>query len=605
MRERLQVLIGNVALTDRDEVPMGDLDGIVRYMVTSAGVIQKSVGLPVWQTGVAMRVLSDDTESIRRILVLIPVLLPCGSAMLKLMSCLVALFNVPPDNDGVEVVITQLKDAIAALGRSLPGDSNTSHFLNAAVACGIPISWLTNDVFQFGYGSRQRLLAGSFTDATSRMGAALTRQKLMGADVLAQHGLPVPAHIAVTDARAAVNAAERIGYPVVVKPADLDGGVGVTTNIMSSAQLLEAVALALQHSPHLLVEKYVSGRDYRLVVLNGELIWAIERLPGGVTGDGAQNIAQLLEQRNAHPLCGDARHLPLKPLHLDAEAMSFLDLAGLDAESVPACGDFVRLRRVANIAAGGFPQPVFDQVHPDNRLLAERAGRAVGVDLAGVDLLIEDIARSWHETGAAICEVNAQPVLGYVTSSHVYTQILRTLVRGQGRIPIIVILGAGEVMAIPTALASHLAAAGLRIGIAGPRGVTINGNYISTAAGGAFSDARILIRDRQVDCAIVCLDDTSALDTGLPFDMFDVAILTDGNIAGPAVSAHDNRRALLRAIGPACMRKVLATPGVMRAPDEFRDVLRKDVPVEMVEGHLMPAHVLDMLQARQSAGCNR
>ena len=156
----------------------------------------------------------------------------------------------------------------------------------------------------------------------------------------------------------------------------------------------------------------ISGRDYRLNVFNGELIWAIERVPGGVTGDGKSSITKLVELLNSDPLRGEGTHAPLKQLNLDDEARQLLRQYSRDENSVPAEGEFVRLRRNANVATGGTPVSVFDQIHPDNKLLAIRAAAALRLDLAGVDLLIPDIGQSWKLGGAAVCEVNSQPNLG-------------------------------------------------------------------------------------------------------------------------------------------------------------------------------------------------
>ncbi len=233
-----------------------------------------------------------------------------------------------------------------------------------------------------------------------------------------QAGLPAPNHQAVNDEDSAVRAAEALGYPVVVKPSDKDGGVGVSVGLKTPEAVRKAFRRAREYSRAILVESFIEGRDYRLITLNGQLIWAVERVPGGVTGDGKSTIRQLVDQLNADPLRTDGPGGKLRPLLFDEEAAELLAERGMDETTIPTAGARIALRGAANVASGGTPVDVFDQVHIDNRQLAERAARAFRLDVAGIDLLIPDISRSWKETGAGICEINAQPCFGRATAGH-------------------------------------------------------------------------------------------------------------------------------------------------------------------------------------------
>jgi len=284
------------------------------------------------------------------------------------------------------------------------------------------------------------------------------------------------------------------------------------------------------------------------VVFQDELVLAIERVPAGVTGDGVHTVAQLLAQLNADPRRGSGAHALLQQVTLDDEAQGLLRSVGLTASAVPAAGQFVRLRSAANVASGGMPVSVLAQVHPDNRLLAVRAAKALRLDLAGVDLLIPDIAQSWLVSGAGICEVNSQPSLGEITSAAVYPQILRALVRGNGRIPTVVVLGA-EGSACVADIEAALLARGVCVGGHDADGVRVNGVQFLAAGATPYAAGRLLLQERSVEVLVLSVADARVLQTGLPFDRFDFLLKTP--------TPFDQQSAVLEMILPACTGPVL------------------------------------------------
>lgn len=453
----------------------------------------------------------------------------------------------------------------ARLAAAAPQGSNPLRFLAAAGELNIPWRHLAGNVFQFGQGARARWLDSSFTDATGSIAAKFARDKQMTATLLRQAGIPAPVHRIAANAEQAVALAERLGYPVVVKPAALDGGLGVAAGLDTAEEVREAFAAARKHAPHILVEKHFQGRDYRMIVFRDELIWAVERVPGGVTGDGRSTVRELLATLNADPRRGEGPHAPLKRLAFDAEAAKQLRKAGLGPDSVPAEGEFIRLRSVSNLASGGMPVAVFDAVHPDNRVLAIRTAAALRLDLAGVDLLIPDIRRSWLETGAVVCEVNAQPTLGgQITTAQLYTSILNGLLGGDGRIPVVVCVGGGAGEYDPLAeIAASLAGAGLTVGRADPAGVSIGEVRVANGPSGSHDGALVLLLDRRVEAVLLRIDDASILSTGLPVDRFDVLVLAGTGRDGPVSPVQSGAAgdALLAALAQACRGRILALPG--------------------------------------------
>jgi cyanophycin synthetase len=415
---------------------------------------------------------------------------------------------------------------------------NPNWFLSAAHDLNVPWTHLRGDIFLFGWGARGRWLQSSFTDRTSRIGTNLARNKLDGAAVLRTNGVPVPEHVAVHSEHEAVAAAAKIGYPVVVKPVDLDGGKGVWVNLHTAAAVREAYANAFALSKLILVEKHVNGRDFRIQVVHGEVQGVLERVPGGVAGNGIDTVKALLERQNLERRQAADERRFLHEIAHDHEALGLLVEQDLDWDSVPGPGRFVRLRSASNVASGGVPTPVaLERVHPDNLSLAIRAARLLRLDVAGVDLLIPDIGCSWLEGGAYICEVNAQPQM--FTTMH--KPMLASLLDGtDGRIPVAIVVSADRGTDGPArALHRDLLARGVQAGLVVGTEVHVGGSVVSREAGGAFAGARMLCNDPGVEAMVICVSDKGILNQGWPVDRCDVLVLdTRPTVPADAASAR-------------------------------------------------------------------
>ncbi len=446
---------------------------------------------------------------------------PCDSASVAIQALdfvVLAINRVLADQPpGDEAEFQQLRTAVT----SGPGGMNTLRFLEAAEDAGIPWQRIQGNVYQFGWGMRGQWLDSSFTENTSFIATRLAHDKMATARVLRSAGLPAPEHMRVGSADAAVQAAERLGYPVVVKPSDLDRGQGVAADLKDAAGVREAFARARALSANVLVERFYPGADYRLQVFNGDVFWAVHRVPGGVEGDGESTIAALLEKLNADPMRGPPGSPLLKQIQLDDEARTLLSEQGLDTRAVPGKGEFIRLRRTANVATGGVPVPVLEQAHPDNLELARRVAAIMRLDLVGLDLLMPDIRRSWLEVGAVICEVNAQPQL----SPQLPAFLLERLVHGQGRIPVVLVMGALTDPDWAHALAALPVPASSVVGIATPEGLEIRGARASTTAGNLYRRGQALLRDPSLGAAVLVMDRAEDISAGLPVDRFDHLLL--------------------------------------------------------------------------------
>ncbi len=571
--ERLHAV--NCCLTDALHLPKkmeltedDRIESLLEALLYWVHEVQIAAHWPIFEKG---RFTADDHQEGVFDLA-IPVVKYGHGYALKIVEWCSSVFTIIFSSQSLAPLLGQLQPLIATLRALAPNGSNSGRFLKAAFDLQIPFTAISMDIYQFGFGHRTRWLSSSFTDETSWLGTTLAQNKFLSTHLLREAGIPVPLNRLANDLNAALSITHELGYPVVVKPTDRDQGIGVSVGLTSQDEVKKAYNMAKKHSENILVEKHVEGRDYRLVVFRGELIWAIERVPAGVIGDGVKSVRELVDTVNSDPRRGNGAHLSLKSLTLDAEALSLLAKQGLDANSVPENGEFVKLRQIANISAGGMPVEVFQRVHPDNRLLAIRAAALLCLDLAGIDILMPDISRSWLETGAAICEVNAQPQLGSITSSHLYPEILKKYISGNGRIPVVVILGADPKLRLCTTVESELRAVGWRVGVFDESGASIAGRAITASPVDLYFDIRALCCDRSVEAMVLNITDDRLLLSGLPLQRFDLLLIAGTHIVSFLENKNKSAKELLddivSAVLPMCDGEImsLSDTGVSSLP---------------------------------------
>jgi cyanophycin synthetase len=284
--------------------------------------------------------------------------------------------------------------------------------VRAAQVRDIPVYRLNDaSLIQVGQGKYQQRIEAALTSKTSHIAVEIASDKNLANSILADLGLPVPKQRLVYSVDEAMGAADRIGYPVVIKPLDGNHGRGVTVDITGEDGIAAAFETADAEGSAVVVETMLRGDDHRLLVVNGQLAAAARRVPGHVKGDGRSTIAELVGIVNQDPRRGVGHENVLTRLELDDQAKALLEEKGYTAETVPAEGEEVYLRKTANISTGGTAVDVTDTIHPDNKLMAERAIRAIGLDVGAVDFLTTDITKSYRETGGGICEINAGPGL--------------------------------------------------------------------------------------------------------------------------------------------------------------------------------------------------
>jgi cyanophycin synthetase len=403
--------------------------------------------------------------------------------------------------------------------------------VRAAQARDIPVYRLNDaSLIQVGQGKYQQRIEAALTSKTSHIAVEIASDKSLANRLLADLGLPAPKQRVVYDADEAMGAAERIGYPVVIKPLDGNHGRGVTVNITSEDAIAAAFEKADAEGSAVVVETMLQGDDHRLLVVNGQLVAAARRVPGHVKGDGRHTIAELVDIVNQDPRRGVGHENVLTRLELDDQAKVLLEEKGYTAETVPADGEEVYLRKTANISTGGTAVDVTDTIHPDNKLMAERSIRAIGLDVGAVDFLTTDITKSYRDTGGGICEINAGPGLrmhiapSEGTPRDVGGAIMDMLFPPgtEARVPIAALTGTNGKTTCSRMLAHILKMAGHVVGQTSTDAVVIDGNVTVKGDMTGPMSANMVLRDPSVDIAVLETARGGIVRSGLGYNFCDV-----------------------------------------------------------------------------------
>ncbi|MBU0746090.1 MAG: cyanophycin synthetase [Gammaproteobacteria bacterium] len=430
-------------------------------------------------------------------------------------------------------------EAVIANLRELDEDErlgpSTGSIVEAAVARGIPYRRLTRgSLVQFGWGSKQRRIQAAEIDSTSAVAESIGQDKDLTKRLLHAAGVPVPLGQPVETVEEAWDVAQKVGLPVVVKPQDGNQGKGVTVNITDRAQLEEAYKNAAEHGT-VMVERFLPGHDFRLLVVGDQLVAAARREPPQVLGDGQHTVRELVELVNLDPRRGEGHATSLTKIRLDDIALARLAMQDLTADSVPPKGQRIILRNNANLSTGGTATDVTDDVHPEVAARAIAAAQMVGLHICGVDMVAETVLRPLEEQGGGFVEVNAAPGLrmhlapSYGKPRNVGQAMVDKLYAhgDDGRIPVVAVTGTNGKTTTARLIAHLFNAQGLRVGMTNTDGVYVNGRQIDSGDCSGPKSARNVLLHPEVDAAVFETARGGILREGLGFDRCQVAVVTN------------------------------------------------------------------------------
>lgn len=413
---------------------------------------------------------------------------------------------------------------------------STRSIVDAAKARSIPWRRLNEgSLVQLGYGIHQRRICTAETDSTSAIAESIAQDKELTRSLLRSIGIPTPEGRAVESAEDAWEAAEDIGLPVVVKPQYGNHGRGVATNLQSQEQVIAAYNAAREEGRSIVVERHAPGDDYRMLVVGGKLVAAARREPAHVIGDGQSTVQKLIDKVNEDPRRSDGHSTSLSLIKIDAVALGVLLAQGMTPDTIPPVGKKVLVRRNANLSTGGTAADVTDEVHPDVARHAIEAARVVGLDIAGVDIVAQDISQPLQGQRGVIVEVNAGPGLRmHIEPSSgkprpVGESIIDMMFPGtsNGRIPIVSVTGVNGKTTTTRLIAHLVASTGKKVGMTCTDGIYVGGRRIDSGDCSGPQSARSVLMNPFVEAAVLETARGGILREGLGFDFCDVGIVTN------------------------------------------------------------------------------
>ena len=413
---------------------------------------------------------------------------------------------------------------------------STQAIVEEAVSRDIPYLRLNSaSLVQLGQGVHAKRIRATMTSQTSSVAVDIASNKELTLNLLAAAGLPVPRSESVRMLDDAVRLANRIGYPVVLKPLDGNHGRGVMLDVRSDDDVRSAFPVAKEESRNglVIVETFVTGRDYRCLVIDGRIAAIAERVPAHVIGDGTATVTDLVERTNADPRRGVGHEKVLTRIKVDQAAIDLVRAQGFGMDDVPPEGTMVKLTLTGNMSTGGISIDRTMEAHPENIEIAEEAARVVGLDIAGIDFIAPDITQPVRETGGGICEVNAAP--GFRMHTHptvgdpqyVAKPVVDMLFPPgtPSRIPIVAVTGTNGKTTTSRMIAHIFKGIGRKVGMTSTDGVVVDERLIIRSDASGPRSAKMVLQNPRVDFAVFEVARGGILREGLGYERNDVGVV--------------------------------------------------------------------------------
>lgn len=488
-----------------------------------ANSLLQAIKIPVFEQAQIIELQYNQEQKLHRVRLLVPTIANIPQKIVQhahiFASKMLGEFHPQYDFDAAFETINT--DFVTKFKVFISGGRSTLSVPHTASKNRIPVLHLGSGIYQLGWGSQARRFDRSTNDRDTALGRTMSGDKRLASKLLLQAGFPVPRHIPVASLEAAQKAGQELGYPVVLKPALLGRGEGVTVDIFSEDALREAYLKTQESFDNLIVEKQVNGLCHRIFVAGGKMRHVVARHPMHVLGDGVHTIRELADIENAAQK-KFALHRRFPKLEINETSLRLFAQLNLDPDSIPAKGLRVPFQRIESTILGGIAEDIQHNTHPDNISLAEEVAAFSGLDVVGVDIISEDFSKAWHENGAKINEINFSPTVSpyrdWVKKG--LNAYLNESFPQKGRIPIHLFSGGEDAVAKARDLQAELLAKGqphflcTRHMTLKPEGVQL----VDDLGDGLFLRAHALLLNKAVEGIIVVLQDESVLITGFPFD---------------------------------------------------------------------------------------
>ncbi len=461
---------------------------------------------------------------------------------------------------------------------------STGCIVEEAIKKGIPFIRLNkHSLVQLGYGINQQRIRATIASSTSCIAVDIAGDKEDTKNLLEAAQIPVPSGRIITTPEELKIAIEVVGYPCVLKPLNGNHGKGATTNINDFEHALKALEDAQVYGKTVICEKFISGYDFRLLVINYKFVCAALRTPASIKGDGEHNIQWLIDETNRDPRRGYGHEKVLTQIKMDGYTEKMLSEKGYTLQTIPKNGELLMLKPTANLSTGGTSTDVTDEVHPSNIFMAERISKIIGLDICGIDIMAPNLKLPIKENGGAVLEVNAAPGfrMHIEPSEGIGRNVAEPVIEmlfpkgSTGRIPIIAITGTNG-KTTTTRITAHIAkSAGYKVGYTTSDGVYIQNQMMMKGDCTGPVSAQFVLKDPTVDFAVIECARGGLLKNGLAFEKCDIAIVTNISADHMGLGGIDSieQMAKVKAVVPETVIKT--GYAILNADDDLVFEMRK------------------------------